>query len=117
MSSDCSVHFLGLVFRAVESGMSVWSSTRVCHPETDNNKRYFKCDDEQWQYMSLAYSRRHKNGDVSVPFRSVETERELCRLPFYHLHTTVAFPFRSVWAWPLAIALARAIGSTPRPCS
>ena len=41
-----------------------------------------------------AYSRRHKNGDVSVPFRSVETERELCRLPFYHLHTTVAFPFR-----------------------
>ena len=35
--------------------MSVWSSTRVCHPETDNNKRYFKCDDEQWQCMSLAY--------------------------------------------------------------
>ena len=34
--------------------MSVWSSTRVCHPETDNNKRYFKCDDEQWQCMSLA---------------------------------------------------------------
>ena len=50
MSSDCSVH-LGLVFRAVESdiqalcekpGMSVWSSTRVCHPETDNNKRYVR---------------------------------------------------------------------------
>ena len=35
--------------------MSVWSSTRVCHPETDNNKRYIKCDDEQWQCMSLAY--------------------------------------------------------------
>ena len=35
--------------------MSVWSSTRVCHPETDNNKRYFKCDDEQWQCMSLVY--------------------------------------------------------------
>ena len=35
--------------------MSVWSSTRVYHPETDNNKRYFKCDDEQWQCMSLAY--------------------------------------------------------------
>ena len=35
--------------------MSVWSSTRVCHLETDNNKRYFKCDDEQWQCMSLAY--------------------------------------------------------------
>ena len=35
--------------------MSVWSSTRVCHPEMDNNKRYFKCDDEQWQCMSLAY--------------------------------------------------------------
>ena len=34
--------------------MSVWSSTRVCHPETDNNKWYFKCD-EQWQCMSLAY--------------------------------------------------------------
>ena len=39
------------------------------------------------------YSRRHKNSDVSVPLRSVETECELCRLPFYHLHTTVAFPF------------------------
>ena len=35
--------------------MSVWSSTRVCRPETDNNKRYFKCDDEQWQCMSLVY--------------------------------------------------------------
>ena len=35
--------------------MSIWSSTRVCHPETDNNKQYFKCDDEQWQCMSLAY--------------------------------------------------------------
>ena len=35
--------------------MSVWSSTRVCHPETDNKKWYFKCDDEQWQCMSLAY--------------------------------------------------------------
>ena len=34
--------------------MSVWSSTRVCHQETDNNKWYFKCDDEQWQCMSLA---------------------------------------------------------------
>ena len=35
--------------------MSIWSSTRVCHPETDNNKRYFRCDDEQWQCTSLAY--------------------------------------------------------------
>ena len=35
---------------------------------------------------------------VMFPFRSVETERELCRLPFYHLHTTVAclFRFRSI---------------------
>ena len=39
-------------------------------------------------------SRRHKNGDVSVPFCSVETELELCRLPFYHLHTAGVFPFR-----------------------
>ncbi len=56
---------------------------------------------------------RYKNGDVSVLFCSVETECELCRLPFYHLHTTGVFLFHSVRAWLLVLA----IGSTPRPCS
>ena len=37
---------------------------------------------------------RHKNGDVSVPFSSVKTECDICRLPLYHLHTAGAIPFR-----------------------
>ena len=31
---------------------------------------------------------------MTLPFRSVEMEREFCRLPFYHLHTAGVFPFR-----------------------
>ena len=30
---------------------------------------------------------------VTFPFRSVETERKLCHLPFYHLYTAGLFPF------------------------
>ena len=50
--------------------------------------------------MISIYSRRHKNDDVSVPFR--------CLL-FYHPPTTGAFPFcfRSVWVRLLALALVR----------
>ena len=51
-----------------------------------------------WSRNQESYSRRHKNGDVSVPFRSVETP--VLQLPFYHLYTAVIFPsrFRSVRA-------------------
>ena len=30
---------------------------------------------------------------VTFLFHSIETERELCRLLFYHLHTAGVFPF------------------------
>ena len=37
--------------------------------------------------MILQY--RHKNGDVLVPFRSVETTCNHFHLPFYHIYTAV----------------------------
>ena len=46
------------------------------------------------------YSRRHKNGDVL--FRRNGTP--VLRFPFYHLYTTVVFPFRSSSVQLLALA-------------
>lgn len=62
-----------------------------------------------WDYMwtpdvhtglNYIYSRRRKNGDISVPFSSVKMECEICRLPFCHLHTAgvIQFYFYSVLA-------------------
>ena len=58
------------------------------------------------------YSRRHKNGDVSVPFRSVPSKRNASSAVCRFITSTPPVYFRSV-SVPFRM---RERGSTPRPC-
>ena len=63
--------------------------------------------------IMIVYSRRHKNGDVSVPFHSVPLKRNVSSAVCRFITSTPPVYFCSV-SVPFRMQYER--GSTPRPC-